>query len=67
MSEGTDQPVKRGEAAWKAQLDAVNARHAEASKRGKAEREARELADIQRRAATERRQMDAIASKKPEF
>ena len=65
MTDAIDQPTggpprKRGEAAWKAQREDIAERNARARKRGKQEREARELDLTKRRRATERRHDSAL-------
>jgi hypothetical protein len=51
----TPRPAPRGEAAWKAHLERVSARNAEARKVGKQQRQEKERLEQARRSAQERR------------
>jgi hypothetical protein len=51
----TARPAPRGDAAWKAHLDRVAARNAEARRIGKQQRQEKERLDQARRRAQERR------------
>ena len=61
MTEKTaDQPAKRGDAAYRAQKDAITARNDAARKAGKEFRQAQDQAAIRRRAETDRADMDGL-------
>ena len=51
----TPRPAPRGEAAWKAHLERVSARNAEARRVGRQQRQERERLEQARRSARERR------------
>jgi hypothetical protein len=51
----TPRPAPRGDAAWKAHLERVSARNAEARKVGKQQRQEKERLEQARRSALERR------------
>ncbi|MBA2506667.1 MAG: hypothetical protein H0V29_12120 [Thermoleophilaceae bacterium] len=57
------QPPKRGDALWRQQLADTAKRNAEASKKGKADREKKDQAAMARRAANEREQDEGLVSK----
>lgn len=63
MSDSTNQPAPRGEAAWKAAKEDVAARNAQARKAGRERRQADELKAAKARAAADRREMDALVDK----
>ena len=66
-TEQTDQPIRRGQAAWKAAVDEIAERNARASKRGREERAVRERRESERRLATERVEAMQLSSRKPNF
>jgi hypothetical protein len=55
-----ERPQRRGEAAWKAQLEAIEQRNASARKAGKEQRAAEERRTAARRAVSESREFGAI-------
>jgi hypothetical protein len=59
---GTETPAPRGEAAWKAHLDRVAARNAQARAAGKQQRQERERVERARRSDREHR-MDSELSR----
>ena len=59
----TPQPPKTGDALWRQQLADTAKRNADASKKGRAEREKKDLASEARRAANERAQDEGLESK----
>jgi hypothetical protein len=61
--QGQREPSLRGEAAWKAAKEDVAARNAQARKAGRKLRQADELRAAQARAASDRREMDALIAK----
>jgi hypothetical protein len=69
MSDQVDQqdeaPRRRGEAAWKADRERIAARNDQARKAGRARRDAYEGEKDRTRRANERRQMAALADKRP--
>ena len=61
----TPAPQPRGDAAWKAHLEGVAARNAEARKAGKEQRQEKERLEQVRRSAQERRMDDQLARSDP--
>jgi hypothetical protein len=58
---GTDTPAPRGDAAWKAHLERVSARNAQARAAGKLQRQERERLEMARRSDQERRMDNELA------
>jgi hypothetical protein len=67
MDSGEDQGGRRaghsGEAAWRAEKEAVAARNEQARRAGKQQREAHDLEAARARAAAERREIDELIEK----
>jgi hypothetical protein len=57
----TDTPAPRGDAAWKAHLERVSARNAQARAAGKLQRQERERLEMARRSDQERRMDNELA------
>ena len=60
-----DETPKRGEAAWRAQRDAIASRNEQASKRARARKQAEYDEQTARRLADERRERAELAKRKP--
>ena len=60
-----DETPKRGEAAWRAQRDAIASRNEQASKRARARKQAKYDEQTARRIAEERRERAELAKRKP--
>jgi hypothetical protein len=60
MTEKTDQPQKRGDAAYRAQKDAITARNDAARKAGKEFRQSEDQKAIRKRAEGDRADMDGL-------
>lgn len=59
------EPVKRGEAAWRAARDEIARRNDEASRRARKRRQAQYDEETARRVAAERRERAELAKRKP--
>lgn len=59
------EPVKRGEAAWRAARDEIARRNEEASRRGRKQRQERYDAETARRVAAERLERAELAKLRP--
>ncbi len=59
------EPPKRGEAAWRAERDAIARRNEAASKRARALRQAKYEEELARRVAAERRERADLAKRWP--
>jgi hypothetical protein len=58
-------PPKRGEAAWRAERDAIANRNEEASRKARAKRQAKYDEQTAREAAADRRERAELAKRKP--
>jgi hypothetical protein len=61
--QGAHEAPHSGEAAWRAEKEAVAARNAQARRAGKQQREAHDLEAARVRAEAERREIDALIEK----
>lgn len=63
--QGPSEAPKRGEAAWRAERDAIASRNEAASRRARARRQAAYEEDVARRVVEERRERAELAKRRP--